>query len=108
MKSPLPEEEGPTFEPGVHWCPRHLQPLRTTWPRGWALAMLGLFQVCVRRQDIIDAAGADTRMLDRVLREYAPLCCLVGDEETAKWTRLALGPIDDYKAAIDEIKRADG
>ena len=31
MKSPLPEAQGPTFEPRTHWCPRHLEPFRAAW-----------------------------------------------------------------------------
>lgn len=108
MRSPLPEEQGPTFDPKTHFCERHLEPFRETWGGiDWLKAMLGIFQVCVRRKDIQDAAGARIEMLDRVLREYAPLCCLVGDDETAKWTRLAFGPADEYRAAIEELKRGD-
>lgn len=111
MKSPLPEEKGPTFEPSTHWCQRHLQPFRERWPVGWGLAMMALFQVAVRREDVQAAAGyneakgtqADTKMLDRVMREFAPICCLVGDEETARWTNLALGPFEDYKLELDRL-----
>lgn len=94
----LPETEGPTFSPTSHWCPRHLEPFRDRWPAGWAFAMGALFEEAVRREEIQRAAGydpekgtpADTKMLDRVLREYAPLCCYLGDETAEKWTRLAL------------------
>lgn len=106
MKSPLPEEQGPTFEPSTHWCARHLEPFRRNWPHGWAVAMMAIFEECVRRDDIVAAAGARVEMLDRVLREFSPLCCLVGDETTAKWTRLALGPPEPMKAALDELRAA--
>lgn len=106
-RSPLPEDQGPTFEPAVHWCERHLEPFVATWPRGWGTAMMGLFQECVRNREIIDAAGGQTEMLDRVLREFSPLCCFLGDEITAKWTRLGLGPIEEFKTAVEELKRGD-
>jgi hypothetical protein len=100
VKSPLPEEQGPTFEPTIHWCARHLEPFRAEWPVGWPLAMMGLFQESVRNLEIIDAAGGQTEMLDRVLREFSPLCCFLGDEITAKWTRLSQGSLDEFRAAL--------
>lgn len=117
-KSPLPEERGPTFAPTTHWCARHLEPFRETWGESaaWAAATIALFNECVRRREILQACGwrpetdeqpevaADSRMLDRVLREYAPLCCFLGDEVTGKWTRLALGPMDEFKAAHAELR----
>lgn len=115
-KSPLPEQDGPTFDPTTHWCPRHLEPFRKRWPQGWPLAMLALFDEAVRNDEIMAACGhdpekgtlADTRMLDRVMREYAPLCCFLGDDITAKWTRLSLGPLDAFKAARDALVAGDG
>lgn len=101
----LPEDKGPTFEPTTHWCPKHLEPFRENWPSGWALATMGIFEVCLRRDDIIEAAGHDTRMLDRVLREFSPLCCLVGNEETAKWTALSLGPLETYRKELEDARR---
>jgi hypothetical protein len=96
---------GLTFSPG-HWCAKHLEPFRETWEKSaaWIMATMGLFEEMVRRDDIIAAAGGDTEMLDRVLREFSPMCCHVGDETTARWTALALGPVEDYKAALDEIR----
>jgi hypothetical protein len=116
MSSPLPEEAGPTFDPRTHWCPRHLAPFRDSWPTGrWVFATLGLMQEMLHRREILTACGwepatadreerrADVRMLDRVLREYAPLCCYVGDEVSERWTGLALGPIEEYRAAHDAL-----
>lgn len=109
MSSPLPEDKGPTFEPRTHWCPKHLEPFRATWGKNaaWALATLALFEECIRRQEIINAAGNQTSMLDRVLREYSPLCCYLGDETTAHWTELALGPEDAWKEAFAELRQRE-
>lgn len=121
MKSPLPEDQGPTFDPRTHWCMRHLEPFRKTWGKNaaWAMATLALLDEMVRESEILRACGwqpatddqeerpADTRMLDRVLREFSPMCCYCGDEKTAKWTRLALGPIDKFIAEHNEL-RASG
>lgn len=109
--SPLPEEQGPTLDPRTHWCANHLEPFRPTWGQSmaWVLATLGMIQEIVRRPEIIHAAGGDARMLDRVLREFAPLCCYLGDETTDRWTQLALGPLEEWKKAHEEIKaRPDG
>lgn len=77
---------------------------------------MALMDEMVRREEIMRACGwrpatateperpADTRLLDRVLREHSPMCCYLGDEIAEKWTRLALGPMDDYKAAHDELR----
>ncbi len=86
------EQQAPAFPPvaldfTTHWCPRHLLPLKKRWPKGAMLAMLGLFNAAVAHPDVIRACGgdftggvlADTRMLAGVLREFSPLCCLVGD-----------------------------
>jgi hypothetical protein len=108
--SPLPEQDGPTFNPTTHWCDRHREPFRERWPEGWGLAMMAVFEECVLRPDIIAACTspgadeADPRMLHRVLLEHSPLCCLVGDDTTAKWTRLSLGPLEDFQAALDELR----
>ena len=66
--------------------------------------MMALFEECVRREDILAAAGGQVAMLDRVLREYAPLCCLVGNETTARWTALALGPLEEFRAALEKLR----
>lgn len=118
-RSPLPENEGPTFD-FSHWCERHLQPFAPKVPGSqswsqteWVLATLGIFQVAVRLPQIQAAATlepgglAEVSMLDRVLREFSPLCCLVGDEETKKWTDLAFAPVGEHKKAIDALIAAD-
>lgn len=113
-RSPLPEDQGPTFDPRTHWCERHLMPFKDRWPEGWGLAMLALFQECIGRKDIQSActspgeSEADARMLDRVLLEFSPLCCLVGDETTAKWTALSLGPMEGFQKELAALKASQG
>jgi hypothetical protein len=118
QKSPLPDDKGPTFDPSTHWCLRHLEPFRETWGQSasWVFATIALFDEMVRRREVLEAAGyrqatetqperlADTRMLDRVMREFSPLCCYLGDEITKKWTDLALGPLEEFKTAHEEFK----
>jgi hypothetical protein len=71
-----------------HWCPGHMEPLRARWPTGAAIAMMALLEH-VLEDDRISAACpqhdglADAHALNAVLLEFAPLCCLVGDEAMA-------------------------
>jgi len=68
-------------------------------------ATLALLEEALRRDDVQQALGGDDAMLERVLLVYSPLCCLVGDEITARWTALALA--DDLlpmAAALDELR----
>lgn len=105
-ESPFPDGACLTLSPTAHWCPIHLEPFRKDWGKNadWIFASMGLLEECFRRPEIIEAAGADVAMLDRVLREYAPLCCYVGDEITDRWVQLSLGPRDDYQKAIAVIR----
>jgi hypothetical protein len=74
-----------TDNPGVTldwdlWCSKHLEPLRAEWPKGAAMAMMGLFNAAVNNERIIKTADADARNLTSALILHAPICCLVGDE----------------------------
>lgn len=99
------------IDPRVHWCARHLEPFRAEWPRGYLVASSALVQEAARREDVLSACGYDGSagsanfgLLDRVLREFGPLCCLVGDETAAKWTALALADdLAPMRAALDEL-----
>lgn len=117
-KSPLPEESGPTFDPSTHWCAKHLEPFRETWGQSadWVMATIGLFTEMTRREEILRACGwrpatetepeqqADSQMLDRVMREFSPMCCYLGDEVTKRWVDLALRGGDVYKDALKELQ----
>jgi hypothetical protein len=106
-KPPFPEgAPGLVFSPTSHWCPRHLEPFREDWGKNvdWILATMGLLEECIRRPEIVRAAGRDIAMLNRVLVEYAPLCCYLGDETTDRWVQLSLGPLDDYTHALEAIR----
>lgn len=81
---------GITIEPTAAFCPRHLDPFRATWPNGYLSAAMCLVYQALQRPEIDAAAGNDTAMLDRVLREFGPLCCLIGDDTTAAITAGAL------------------
>lgn len=102
------------IDPRVHWCARHLEPFRAEWPRGYVLASAALVEEAVRQQEVLAACGYDgsegsgnPELLDRVLREFGPLCCLVGDEKAAKWTQLALaGDTYSFAVALDELRTA--
>lgn len=101
-----------TIDPRTHWCPRHLEPFRAEWPRGYLPASLALLDEAVRREDVARAAGwtpeggrADPARLSAVLAEYGPLCCLVGDETAEKWTALALaGDMPAFATALDRLR----
>lgn len=70
----------------THWCGAHLAPYRERWPHGAGRAIMLLFEKSIEHKDIQAACGAvdghqaDTNLLERVLREFSPLCCLLGDE----------------------------
>lgn len=94
-----------TIDPRAHWCPRHLEPFRARWPRGYLPASMALLEEAVRRPEIARAAGGDADRLDPVLREYGPLCCLAGDDATARWTSLALADdLGPMAAALDLLR----
>jgi hypothetical protein len=101
------------IDPRTHWCDRHREPFRAAWPKGYMPASMALLEEAVRREDVLRAAGwepetgavADTAKLSPVLAEYGPLCCLVGDETTAKWTELALADdLGPMKLALEELR----
>jgi hypothetical protein len=76
------------LDPAVHWCPTHLERYRERWPAGYAIASMVLVRAATDRPDVQQAAGynvetgekGDVARLPAVLREYGPLCCLVGDD----------------------------
>jgi hypothetical protein len=78
--------------PNIHWCQRHLEPFRAEWPKGYITAAVMLVTRVLQRDDIARAAGynpdtgqsAEVTQLKGVLVEYAPLCCLVGEEVMQK------------------------
>lgn len=78
------------------FCDRHREPLRAEWPKGAALAMLGLFNAIVADERVVamlpkDAEGkADTYALDGVLTEVGPFCCFLGDAIAGEVVALAL------------------
>jgi len=73
----------------VHFCARHLEPFRARWPRGAAIIGVTLFQEASARPEISERCRSIDG-LDAVLREFSPLCCLVGDETMARLTAAAL------------------
>jgi hypothetical protein len=62
------------------WCSKHLEPFREEWPKGSALAMMGLFNAAVNDERIIELANHDTNKLTETLRAYSPVCCTLGDD----------------------------
>lgn len=78
------------------FCARHSEPFRAEWPKGAGLAQLGIFNAATRDERITEACGigpdgkADGMQLNRVLAEFGPLCCFLGDVVTGEVTALAL------------------
>jgi hypothetical protein len=79
----------------VHWCPRHLEPLRANWPTNSAVAMVYLVEAALAHPTITAAVPKDADghgqvcALDVVLLEHSPLCCLLGDDGMAAlWKRV--------------------
>jgi hypothetical protein len=78
------------------FCSIHGEPFREQWPKGVALAQLGMFNAALRDDRIIEACGRDEngkgdgRQLNRVLREFGPMCCFLEPETVANVTMLAL------------------
>lgn len=92
------------------FCPRHLEPLRAEWPRGYAGLMMVLFQHAVRDPEILRSCGwkpevpnsADIDRLPAALREFGPMCCRLAEGEMERWTAMALA--DDLDPFIAELK----
>jgi len=92
-----------TIEPRSFWCSRHLEPFRPHWPVGYLPATLALLSRALQLPAIVEAAGGDSRMVDRVMREYGPVCCLLGDEVVGDVTRRALSDdIEDVRELVRE------
>lgn len=78
------------------WCPRHLEPLRESWPSGAALAMVELFERVTRHPRILTATQGDAHRLEPVISEFGPLCCLIGDEAMAEvYAKAGVPGLDD-------------
>jgi hypothetical protein len=77
-------------EPAWFWCDVHLAPYEATWPAGYMLATSWLLRKAMEREDIQHAAGGKVERLQAVLREYSPICCLLGDDLVAHATHVAL------------------
>lgn len=74
--------ENPVVQLGVWdvFCPRHLEPFRANWPKGYPLAMMWLFQYAASMPAIQDAADRDANKLTAAVREFSPVCCFVPDD----------------------------
>lgn len=79
MADPHDDQPTPQIEVAfhTHWCPLHLEPLRTGWPASSAAAMMALLELSFEHPAVIEHSGADANNLETTLREFAPLCCLV-------------------------------
>lgn len=62
------------------WCGEHLEPFRSEWPKGAALAMMNLFSASAADERILAAAEGITDRLGPVLREFGPMCCFLPAE----------------------------
>lgn len=67
------------------WCPRHLEPLRAEWPKGYPIAMIGLFQEVSADPRTWEGAEKDDSgkvpmaVIQRVMNEVKPVCCWLPD-----------------------------
>jgi hypothetical protein len=73
-----------------HWCSRHLEPFRATWPAGMGMAMIGLLNATVRDERIQARTGGKVENLQRAFDEVKPLCCFVGDPIVHEVVQMAL------------------
>ena len=61
---------------GPHlWCHRHLSPLEPDWPRGYLIAMLGLFQEAASDPRMAVLTEGRVEAIQRVMNDVAPVCC---------------------------------
>ena len=72
------------------FCPRHLEPFKEAWPKGFPLAMVWFFQYATTMPAIWDKAKGDSEKLNSAIDEFKPLCCFVPDNVREAITLRAL------------------
>lgn len=103
---------GLPLNPHTLWCDHHLAPFKARWPVGYLTASLALVEEAARLEIIMRACGggegrqANPTLFTAAIVEHGPLCCLLGDLTTARWTKLALaGDTEAWRTAIDELRK---
>lgn len=78
------------------FCARHLEPFRAEWPKGAALAMVGLVSAALSDPRIhamavtLPDGKKDASQLDALISEHTPLCCFIAEDLIAEITMLSL------------------
>lgn len=70
----------PTIMSRHLWCHKHLSPLQPDWPRGYALAMVGLFQEGASDPRIAAEVGDSDNpngAIQAAFNRHKPLCCFL-------------------------------
>lgn len=85
-------------------CTAHMEPFRVRWPEGIVIAQLMMFTRATERGDVAEAAGGDSHQLNRVIREFSPICCLLGDDAMAEVYAFSLDGGFEQAAAIMQLR----
>ncbi len=59
------------------WCHNHLRPFKRKWPKGAAMAMLGLFNAALNDDRIRKGTKGQVEVLEAVLNAHRPVCCFL-------------------------------
>lgn len=92
-----------TLEPRAVWCAEHIEPFRARWPAGYLPAVMCLVHQALNHdEEIAAAAGGEVELLDRVLREYGPLCCRLDPDMLARIVEGSIAGGDRMVATVRE------
>lgn len=96
------------LSPSAIWCDEHLAPFEARWPTGYLIATMFLLEVALRSDQVFEATAGDASMLQPVLLEFAPLCCLA--IESGELSEGSLVDVVERAIAMDpklvhEVKR---
>lgn len=81
----------------VSHCYKHLHPYQLKWPDGAAMLMVRTFEAIVKDGEFmkampkLDNGNLDTRHISRMLVEFSPICCHLGDDAMRTIREEALG-----------------
>lgn len=73
------------------FCPRHLEPFKQDWPKGYAIALTELFKYAVAMPAISEHAKNDANNIQAALERFKPICCFVPKEVRRSIIKKALG-----------------
>lgn len=91
MSDPKKPDDPPIELDHTLWCPRHLEPLRAEWPKGFGMALIAMFHHAVQSDKIHKGSKGQTELIQVALKVNAPVCCnILGDKLSRKIIREAL------------------